>query len=67
MMSWLFDDDICWCADSWYCKYTQCFRHMSHRKAQPEPDVFTLAAFMGTPDCPYIDKWEDKGEETDVW
>ena len=40
---------------------------MSHRKPQPEPDVFTLAPLMGTSDCPYIDKWEDKGEETDVW
>ena len=59
-----FDDDICWCASSTLtgndgCDNTSCFRHMSHRKPQPQPDIFTCAALKNTPDCPYFKKEEE--------
>ena len=56
-MGW-FSDDICWCANSTLvgkngCDKVECFRHMSHRKPQPQPDIFTCGALKGTSDCPY--------------
>ncbi len=51
-MSWLLDDDICWCADSDICEATRCFRHLKHREPNPAPDILTLAHFKDTPDCP---------------
>lgn len=57
-MNWLFDDDICWCANSDECENVECFRHMSHRKPQHQPDIFTCGALKGTPDCPYYKEKE---------
>lgn len=59
-MGW-FDDDICWCANSTLegengCSKVECFRHMSNRKPQPQPDIFTCGALKDTPDCPYYFK-----------
>ena len=49
----MFDDDICWCADSDRCKNKNCFRHMSNRRHYTEgPDIFTCAKLMGTDICP---------------
>jgi hypothetical protein len=62
MSGWFFDDDICWCGNSDICNITECFRHMSNRKPQTPPDIFTQAAFMNTPDCPY---YEEQGEDND--
>lgn len=58
----LFNDDICWCADSDHCDKVECFRHMTNRAPQPEPDVFTTASLMGTRDCPYFEE-ESESEE----
>ena len=59
-MTWIFDDDHCWCGDSESCHHTDCFRHMSNRKPQSAPDIFTAAMLKGTPDCVYYK--EDKNE-----
>jgi len=50
-MTWLFDDDICWCGDSDNCPRTDCFRHMSNRRKSEGTDIFTYALFKDTPDC----------------
>ncbi len=62
-MSWLFDDDICWCGDSHICNITECFRHTNNRKPQSSPDICTMANLMNTPVCPY---YEEQGEDNYV-
>lgn len=62
-MSWLFDDDVCWCGNSDICGVTECFRHLKNRKPQSKPDVCTMANFMGNPDCPYYDEFEEDNDE----
>ena len=62
-MSWLFDDDICWCGNSNICGITECFRHLNNRKLQPAPDICSMGLFMGNPDCPYYDEMEDNDDE----
>ena len=52
MMSFLFDDDICWCLDVEKCGYEDCWRNVQHRKRCAEDyDIYTAAAFYGSPDC----------------
>jgi len=53
-----FEDDICWCynsqeKDEFGCDKVECFRHMSNRKPQSQPDIFTVAYLKGTQDCPF--------------
>lgn len=57
-MSWLFNDDICWCGNSNECDITECFRHLSNRRPQPKPDIYTMANFMGNIDCPYFQRYK---------
>lgn len=66
-MNWLFDDDICWCANSAFkdknrCDNTECFRHLSHRRRNPytTTDIFTQGTLKGTPSCPY---YKEKAEK----
>lgn len=54
-MTFLFQDDICWCADSDHCGITECFRHLSHRTPQSTPDIFTTGCLQDTPNCPYYE------------
>lgn len=65
-MSWI-ENDICWCYNSMIkdekegCKKKKCFRHFSHRKPQPKPDIYSCAFFKNTIDCPFYqegDKYE---------
>ena len=60
-LDWIFND-ICWCGDSEHCNITDCFRHMSHRRPQPAPDIFTMALLQNTPDCPFY-KSKNKVED----
>ena len=55
-----FEDDICWCANSKECEFTDCFRHLSRRKPQPAPDIFTQGLLKGTEGCPYFDIVKEK-------
>ena len=48
--SWIWDD-ICWCADSHECDRTDCFRHLSNRRKQPQPDICTMAMLKNTDAC----------------
>ena len=62
-MSWLFEDDICWCANSDMCSRTECFRHMSNMSSVKEGErrIYTAALLLGTEDC-LITKEEKYGE-----
>lgn len=62
-MSWLFEDDICWCynsqlVDELGCNKVECFRHMSNRKNKK--GIFTCSYLKDTPDCPYNKTEEGK-------
>lgn len=62
-MSWLFEDDICWCYNSQLvgelgCNKTKCFRHMSNRRNKE--GIFTCSYFKDTPECPYDEVEEGK-------
>ena len=65
-MSW-FDNDICWCYNSspeykdgeeMKCNYTDCFRHLSNRRKQSAPDIFTCSFLKGTEYCPHKEEGE---------
>ena len=62
-MSWLFDDDITWCADGSKCKYKNCFRNLCNRKRSTDVDIFTVGSLMNTPDCVYYQEEIEKKEE----
>ena len=53
----LFDDDICWCADSDKCKNKECFRHFDNfddfynRTHTPRERIFTMGHLMWTEYC----------------
>ncbi len=66
-MNWLFEDDICWCYNSSDaavgvepCRNKRCFRHLANRVKDSERDIFTIAIFKGTKDCPYFNKEEEE-------
>lgn len=66
-MGW-FDDDICWCGNSNLkgekgCDRIECFRHLSNRKPQARPDIFTCGSLKNTPDCPYYKEKEKCSEK----
>ena len=59
-----FVDDISWCYNSMEdaenkCDNTHCFRHLSNRKSQPQPDIYTISAFKDTEVCPYYKENKD--------
>jgi len=56
-----FEDDICWCSNSNLkgekgCDKTDCFRHLSNRKPQARPNIFSCGFLKNTPSCPYYKK-----------
>lgn len=56
-MSFLFDDDICWCANE--CDNLNCFRNLKNRKRQAvDHDVYTAAYLKDTECCPSIENLE---------
>jgi len=58
-LDWILDD-ITWCGDSEHCSIIKCFRHFSNRRPQPSPDVYSIAFFQKTPDCPYYESEKEK-------
>ena len=57
-MSWLFEDDICWCGNSDSCKNTDCFRHLDNRKVKE--GIYTIALLKDTEFCPLNERKEEK-------
>lgn len=53
-MSWLFEDDICYCMSE--CDHTECFRHNSHSGS----GIHTMGLLKNTEYCPL-----EKGETND--
>lgn len=46
-------NDISWCYDSKDCEHKDCFRHLSNRIKENEPDIFTMSSFKNTEFCEY--------------
>ena len=54
-MSWLFEDDITWCADSNHCSNIKCYRNDKNRRERA--GIFSYAEFKDTEYCPsYFEK-----------
>ena len=53
----MFEDDICWCADSQNCKNDECFRHMNNRTVRQ--GIFTMSHLMWTDLCPLKEETEE--------
>ena len=54
----MWDDDICWCADSTdKCLNTECFRHLANKS--DETRIFTCSHLIGTEYCPMSKEGED--------
>ena len=53
----LFEDDICWCADSHECKNDDCFRHMLNRTQRQ--GIFTMGHLKYTELCPLTNEKGD--------
>lgn len=49
-MSWLFEDDICWCGDSDTCENKECFRHLDNRTVKE--GIYTISCLRHTDICP---------------
>lgn len=57
-MSWLFEDDICWCGNSDSCKNIDCFRHLDNRKVKE--GIYTIGLLKDTEFCPLNEREEEK-------
>ena len=57
-MRWLFENDICWCADSNKCGNTGCFRHLNNKSSDEK--IFTCGWLMDTEYCPLVEYIEDE-------
>lgn len=54
----MWEDDICWCADSERCTHTECFRHMDNRTQKV--GIFTMSHLMGVENlCPLTEEGEN--------
>mgnify|MGYP007070292203 FL=1 len=51
MNNWIFND-ITWCGNSNTCNNKECYRHLSNRRPESKPDIYSMALFEGTDYCP---------------
>ena len=61
-MSWLFDDDLTWCADGQWCGHKECYRNILNR-IPPEDgsiNLFTCGYLMRSDFCPYFEEVENE-------
>ena len=56
-----FEYDICWCADSYKCTNTECFRHNSNRPSDER--IFTCSSLMWTKACPMYNETEEVSDK----
>lgn len=45
-------NDITWCANSAECENTKCFRHTSNQIKEKGRNIYSIAFFKGSVDCP---------------